>query len=163
MNSLSALRLKYDKDAKDRYLQCLILIFGMERAVQVSAAVTNVRAVLTINGRPAVMGRPRRSKHGHFYCPQSREKESTRTQLKGVLFDVMNSSVPVFLKGMKVKVTVCFYYRGKGDIDNFVKFILDVGNGILFHDDEDVDHIDAVKVRVSRDEEMRTDIDVVLM
>lgn len=34
----------------------------------------------------------------------------------------------------------------KPDIDNLIKFILDISSGILFHDDAQVSHIDAHKI-----------------
>ena len=37
-------------------------------------------------------------------------------------------------------------YDKKRDLDNMIKFALDAGNGILYHDDSQIVHIIALKV-----------------
>jgi len=117
---------------------------------------------ITIPGEPFAKARARHSTRGGFvktYDPQRKEKESLRLYLaaKNVVMyaeDVALRCVITFLmpipgstsKKKRQQINNGLYHHiKKPDIDNLVKFYLDVANGILFADDKQIVELVAVK------------------
>jgi Holliday junction resolvase RusA-like endonuclease len=73
-----------------------------------------------------------------------------------LLFDV---DAPLFRKEER-QFNVVFFFTKKADLDNMVKFVLDIGNDVLYSDDEQVDIIHCEKRRVSSLNECKTTISI---
>lgn len=113
--------------------------------------------MIVIPGRPVPKARPRlgiRGRRSYIYTPES-TVEYERTV---ALFSRQHYPKPV--QG-PVAVTVRIYMgcRGRGDIDNYVKAILDGLNGVAFQDDRQVVHLDASFVGCAKGEE-RVEIEI---
>lgn len=112
---------------------------------------------VVVPGRPVPKARPRlgiRGRRSYIYTPES-TVEYERTV---ALFSRQQYSKPV--QG-PVAVTVRIYMgrRGRGDIDNYLKSILDGLNGVVYQDDKQVVRLDACFVACSKGEE-RVEIEV---
>lgn len=114
----------------------------------------------TIPGIPTPLARPRLGKHG-VWDSQSRLKLSSgimlRSQHKLPLFDgPIHMDITFFMYTARPsKKNLGTYHPKRPDIDNLVKFVLDVANGILFKDDACVASLSAIKIYA---EEPRTEI-----
>jgi len=108
---------------------------------------------LRILGPPVPVQRPRLSRrsrvgHSHVYSPSAGALESARQKLRS-LVGGQNAAVPVLPAGSEVMVEVRFHLQRRHgrypDLDNLLKFVLDVGNGIIYRDDSCVHKIAASK------------------
>ncbi len=111
---------------------------------------------ISLPGTPKTKLRPRfarRKGRVNTFDPQSEDKETVRWQLKARLGAWEPFSGPVTLsmicifgvpKSRKRKGEV--FHMVKPDLDNLVKWIGDVGNGILWEDDRQIVSISAVKI-----------------
>lgn len=110
-----------------------------------------------LSGTPVPLQRPR---HGikKVYDPQKQIKYAAGLQLKmqhqHLIFEgVLRLDIIFFMPipsrlSRKQKETIKPYghHTKKPDIDNLLKFVLDVGNGILYHDDAIFSEIHAKKM-----------------
>ena len=110
---------------------------------------------IVIYGDPVPQGRPRFSRNGHTYNPQRSEDYR-----EWVRYNMVNACKRNGIKPLRKAVLLFItFYRGiptswnkkrrmeaaqglirpisqrSGDIDNYVKMIMDAGNGILWEDD----------------------------
>lgn len=114
--------------------------------------------VYVIPGTPIPLARPRFS-NGHVYDCQSGEKMCAATNLrfqktKGDLYPVGPLHVDIkFFMPHKTKKSGS-WHEVRPDLDNLIKFVLDVAIGILYEDDKQIAKITAEKVydRKSRTE-----------
>lgn len=129
----------------------------MASVIEVSSMIQNRRAEFVILGRPTPMGRPRVNRSRNFYSPSNRKKHVIQSCLrdKMLLYDV---EAPLFRKEERLQFNVVFCFTKKADLDNMVKFALDIGNDVLYSDDEQVDIIHCEKRRVSSLNECKTTI-----
>ena len=117
--------------------------------------------ILKIPGKPISKMRPRFARRGKFvttYNAQESEEGKfvclMQSQLKG------HQPIPA---GTPIKLTVIFYmpipasmpkkklkadvqHTKKPDLDNLIKFVKDCANGVLWHDDSQVNNIQASKL-----------------
>ncbi len=118
--------------------------------------------LLELLGAPIPLCRPRACKRGgfiHMYDCQKTEKERIQWQVRS-LYKEKPMLLPLeidFVFAMPIpkatsKINHRYMIQGdihpmkKPDLDNLIKFILDCLNGILFHDDSQVQIIHARKV-----------------
>ena len=111
---------------------------------------------ISLPGDPKTKLRPRFSRHKgkvRTYSAQSEEEETVKWQLKSRMVGLEPLEGP-----LNVEV-ICIFGRPKSreklnetfhtvkpDLDNLVKWIGDVGNGILWYDDKQIVTISAVKI-----------------
>ena len=111
---------------------------------------------ITIPGRPVPKARPRlgvRGKTAYVYTPPAtREYE----KLVGWVAKC-NRCKPI---DGAVAVTLTVYTRGKMDVDNIAKSILDGLNGVAYEDDDQVVELLVKKHKVKRKEEERVEIEI---
>jgi Holliday junction resolvase RusA-like endonuclease len=118
--------------------------------------------LLTIPGKPIAKARPRFARMGKFvktYSPQETEEGRALWEIKqqwqnkplegpiSVSF-VFGLSIPTSAskKSTTAMVDGLTRHLKKPDTDNFIKFYLDVMNGVVFRDDSQVWNITASKV-----------------
>jgi len=107
---------------------------------------------ITIPGKPISWKRAR-TNNKRYYDEQVKQKESY-----GILFK-MKQKEPLtgpltlvccfvfqYPQKQRNKMKLNQPYDKKRDLDNMIKFALDAGNGILYHDDSQIVHIIALKV-----------------
>lgn len=111
-----------------------------------------------IPGQPIPLSRPRFSKD-HVYDSQKGEKFAASINIK-----FWHKDKPFFLGPLHLTITFFMQStRKKGwhdlrpDLDNLIKFVLDVMNGIVYNDDKQVVKITAEKIY---DKEPRTEITI---
>ena len=105
---------------------------------------------LTINGPPQAKQRSRRGSAGNWYNPQSFEMNRCQRLIKSQLpknFKMIPKNIPVivnitwFFKPAKKNSILedeSFYHSQKPDLDNILKFVLDILSKIVFYDDNQV-------------------------
>lgn len=97
---------------------------------------------LHIPGKPVGKGRPRFTKTGRTYTPQT-----TRDAEANIAWHakaVMNRRPP--LDGpVEVRAIFTFTDKRRRDVDNNLKLVLDAMNTIVYHDDNQVHRIEAEK------------------
>jgi Holliday junction resolvase RusA-like endonuclease len=92
---------------------------------------------------PVPKGRPRVPEHGRPYTPAAtRQFEQAAGYLLRAASRGVNSTD-------RLGLWAEFYTRGNGDIDNYVKAVLDAGNGVAWGDDRQFDRIVADVARAS--------------
>lgn len=111
----------------------------------------------TISGQPIPLARPRFVK-GHIWDCQTGEKLVASTNLRfqhklEPLTRPLHIDIIFFMKHSRKQG----WHTSRPDLDNMIKFILDVGNGILYADDAQVVKITAEK---KYDKEPRTEITI---
>lgn len=112
---------------------------------------------LVVDGAPVPQPRFRVNyKTRALYNPEKKQLQDLRNCLKGM---VGARSLPIFGRSCFLRVSIDFYFKrprshfvkngqelaknapkypAGGDVDNFLKFVLDAGNNILYHDDSQV-------------------------
>jgi Holliday junction resolvase RusA-like endonuclease len=117
---------------------------------------------IIIPGEPIAKARARHANRGGFvqtYDPQRVEKESLRLYLKAkgaIMYEAgvplrcdLTFSMPIpssmSKKRQREAASGLHHHVKKPDIDNLVKFYLDVANGILFDDDKQIVELVATK------------------
>ncbi|SIN72555.1 RusA family crossover junction endodeoxyribonuclease [Agromyces cerinus] len=88
-----------------------------------------------VPGRPKPKGRPRFTKRGHAYTPQS-----TRDAEKQVV-DLFELAAPLWeptLEDVRLTLDVCFQHGRVADLDNVAKLISDALNGWAWVDDRQI-------------------------
>ena len=114
--------------------------------------------IFTVKGQPKGKGRPRFTKNGHVYTPESTRiyEEEIKLRYKEKFKDEMldgNIAVEVFINKKpasylgisKYNKLLGKYCNIKPDTDNVVKAVLDALNGVAYADDKNVVEIYAVK------------------
>jgi Holliday junction resolvase RusA-like endonuclease len=110
----------------------------------------NQWARFVLDGRPVAMQRPRTARGGsHVYSPTSAKVAIAHSAITECMQQSNawshTAGVTIFAAGVPVKVEVDFYiskYMGRtSDLDNLLKFALDVLNKSILHDDEQVEEI----------------------
>lgn len=110
-----------------------------------------------ISGTPTPLQRPR---HGlkKVYDPQKQVKFSAGLQLKMqhqhlILEGVLRIDITFFMpipsrlsQKQKTVIKPYAHHNKKPDLDNLIKFVLDVGNGIIYADDAIFSEIHAKKI-----------------
>lgn len=117
-----------------------------------------IRLTITIPGQPIAKKRPRFARRGKFvttYNSQQTEEGKFICRMQNQFYGPpIPAGVPIFLnicfsvqipKSLPKKKVVIGPVR-KPDIDNMIKFVMDCANGILWHDDAQVVHVEATKV-----------------
>jgi len=114
--------------------------------------------IFTVKGQPKGKGRPRFTKNGHVYTPESTRiyEEEIKLRYKEKFKDEMldgNIAVEVFINKKpasylgikKYNKLLGKYCNIKPDTDKVVKAVLDALNGVAYADDKNVVEIYAVK------------------
>lgn len=114
--------------------------------------------IFTVKGQPKGKGRPRFTKNGHVYTPESTRiyEEEIKLRYKEKFKDEMldgNIAVEVFINKKpasylgikKYNKLLGKYCNIKPDTDDVVKAVLDALNGIAYADDKNVVELYAVK------------------
>jgi len=125
--------------------------------VKNSGVISN-KGMLTFSmpGDPKTKLRPRFSRFKgkvKTYDPQNEDKNTARWQIKSRMVGrepfkgpLSLSMVCVFNRPKSRENKKEIYHTVKPDLDNVVKWLMDVGNGILWYDDKQIVRIDAVKI-----------------
>ena len=114
--------------------------------------------IFTVKGQPKGKGRPRFTKNGHVYTPEStriyeeeiklRYKEKYKNEMLdgNIAVEVFINKKPASYLGIsKYNKLLGKYCNIKPDTDNVVKAVLDALNGVAYADDKNVVEIYAVK------------------
>lgn len=105
---------------------------------------------IRVEGRPVPKGRPRLGRRGRVFTPEKTlEAEALiRETWDGPLFEGP-VSVQIHLTTESTEITVAPFEippsKLRGDIDNYVKTVMDGLNGAAWHDDKQVHGVVAVK------------------
>jgi Holliday junction resolvase RusA-like endonuclease len=116
--------------------------------------------IITIPGNPIAKKRPRFARRGKFvttYNAQETEEGKficlMQNQIKHdpipagtPIWLNINFSMPIPTSTSKKKRADLLYHTKKPDLDNLIKFVKDCANGILWADDSQVTHVEAIKV-----------------
>jgi Holliday junction resolvase RusA-like endonuclease len=111
---------------------------------------------MTMEGKPHALGRPRFTSHmkdgvhqSHVYSPDKKLIQQVQAQLKQVIEDHTKQTAPLFPKGKKIQLCVyfstCTHMGRTADLDNLLKFIMEVGSKVLYDDDEQIWRVVASK------------------
>jgi len=114
--------------------------------------------IFTVKGQPKGKGRPRFTKNGHVYTPEStriyeeeikiRYKEKYKNEMLdgNIAVEVFINKKPASYLGIKkYNKLLGKYCNIKPDTDNVVKAVLDALNGVAYADDKNVVELYAVK------------------
>jgi len=114
--------------------------------------------IFTVKGQPKGKGRPRFTKNGHVYTPEStriyeeeiklRYKEKFKNEMLdgNIAVEVFINKKPASYLGIRqYNKLLGKYCNIKPDTDNVVKAVLDALNGVAYADDKNVVEIYAVK------------------
>lgn len=89
----------------------------------------------TVPGRPKPKGRPRFTKTGHAYTP-----DTTRKAEQNVI-DLFELACPLWeptIEDVRLTLDVCFQHGRVADLDNIAKLISDALNGYAYKDDRQI-------------------------
>lgn len=111
-------------------------------------------AAFTVPGKPAPKQRPRVGKNGHVYTPRA-----TREYERQVAWAAKAAGLRPLAGPIEVQAAFCFAGRPTGDLDNYVKALLDGLKGIAYADDSQVVKL-AAEVRACAPGEERAEVDV---
>ena len=106
-----------------------------------------MKVTFAVQGPPVPLARPRFGK-GRVYTPKRSQQHKTR---------IGYAALAVRPQGWQRKgayrVQADFYVlKGRGDVDNYLKCVLDGLQGVLFNDDRDVLQVQARKILAVKDE-----------
>ena len=109
---------------------------------------------LIIDRKQKVKARPRHTRSGHVFTPQStlKEEDVIAEEWENQIGEKVDGPVEVLLmySPTATSITVLRSPHGaktlRGDIDNYVKLTLDALNGVAWDDDRQVVRVSAVKV-----------------
>lgn len=114
--------------------------------------------IFTVKGQPKGKGKPRFTKNGHVYTPEStriyeeeikiRYKEKYKNEMLdgNIAVEVFINKKPASYLGIKkYNKLLGKYCNIKPDTDNVVKAVLDALKGVAYADDKNVVEIYAVK------------------
>ncbi len=108
-------------------------------------------------GEPVSLKRPRFGKHGCVYDSQRQIKIASKLLIKsqfkgGLLTDplavdlVFKMTIPNSFSHAKKNRLNGAHHTKKPDVDNMMKFYLDVMNGVVFKDDSQITQLSARKI-----------------
>jgi Holliday junction resolvase RusA-like endonuclease len=132
----------------------------------VDALMANETLYLRLWGEPIAQPRPRarlaiRGGRIIVYDPSTRHKAAGRVLLDSALNEIGLRDRPVFETRRSILITATFFTReSKKDIDNLLKFTLDVLEGPIYSDDRYVVEVRAKKHHEPLHEQARTDVEV---
>jgi crossover junction endodeoxyribonuclease RusA len=90
---------------------------------------------LTIPGRPKPKGRPRFTKAGRAYTPETTRRAETN------VIDLFELACPLWeptVEDVRLTVHAFFQYGRVADLDNIAKLVSDALNGYAYEDDRQV-------------------------
>ena len=115
-----------------------------------------------VKGKPKAQKRHRHTKRGFTYDPSASDKrdflalihsKAPKTPIYGGIYLKVTFSLPYPKKHLRtgkfsgqLKPNAPTIYTNKPDIDNMLKFIMDTGNGVLWHDDSQIWKVDVEKL-----------------
>ena len=117
----------------------------------VEAMMVNRTLHLDFKGEPPIQARTRSTyirSQGRLlvYDPSSTIKSAVKVLLTAALQELGQFQVPLFPAGRRITVTAKFTVRDpRKDVDNMLKLLLDVMQGIVFNDDRFVYSVTASK------------------
>ena len=113
--------------------------------------------IFTVWGEPTAAARPRLSK-GRTYNPKAEQQKAFQrkcreelavlgwTEPSGNLFRVhLELYLPV-PQSMQKRFKTPVYHKGRGDCDNYAKFVCDAMNGVLYTDDAQIVDMNIIKL-----------------
>ena len=136
---------------------------------------------LPIPGPPIPLKRPRArriGKHIAIYDPQARQKKKIalwcRQYVTKPLKDPISANMTFYITRPKshfgtgknrqtLKASAPLYITTKPDLDNLIKFYLDVLNGLAYQDDKQIVEIHAKKLYFDQDQTENTMIELDLV
>ena len=140
-----------DEETEDRALKAVSL------AMEILARAGDCKMIeFVVPGRPVPKARPRlgvRGRKAFIYTPPA-----TREYEKLVGWVARCAGCKPIDGAVAVTLTV--YTRGKMDVDNMAKSILDGLNGVAYKDDDQVVELLVKKHKVKRKEEERVEIEI---
>ena len=116
---------------------------------------------LIIPGKPIAQKRHRHTKKGFTYDPSKLEKDDfiSKIEKKPKLPFNFNIHLQLYFYiprpknhyrtgkySDQLKKGVPYYCKSRPDIDNYIKFVMDCLNGIIYKDDSQVVHVEATKI-----------------
>jgi len=105
---------------------------------------------VTITGRPVPKGRPRLGRRGRVFTPEKTliAESEIREAWDGPIFEGQ-VSLTVLFNDKETVVTVAEFDGQKsklrGDLDNYIKTLMDGLNGVAWADDKQVHYIESTK------------------
>lgn len=112
------------------------------------------RHSFVIQGKPKVKGRPRFTKNGRAYTDSK-----TREAEQKIKDSYLDSNGPIFTSPVNISITLfndrtevtiteldCAFSTLQGDVDNYVKAIMDGLHDVAFGNDKIVQELSAVKM-----------------
>jgi len=106
-----------------------------------------MKVTFTVLGPPVPLARPRLGK-GHVYTPKRSQYHKTRIGYAALAVRPRD-----WQRKGAYRVQADFYVlTARGDVDNFLKCVVDGLQGVLFNDDRDVLQVQARKILAFKDE-----------
>ena len=113
--------------------------------------------VLLFDGEAPVQLRPRAAMSGRrtpnriiMYDPSQACKRSCEILVTAAIREIFNGPLPYFGQSANLKVSLDFRVEDdRKDVDNLIKFFLDVMSKIVYSDDRYVRHLIATKVKIN--------------
>jgi Holliday junction resolvase RusA-like endonuclease len=135
------------------------------RIHQVDTMMVNETLYLRLSGEPTAQPRPRarRNIHGRIivYDPSIRFRDAGQVLINAALADIGLRDRPVFAPGRSIRVTAYYFVSDmRKDIDNLLKFTMDLLVGPVLFDDRFVCEVRGVKSQEPEDGDFRTDVEV---
>ena len=93
-----------------------------------------------IPGRPKPKGRPRFTRKGHAYTPDTTRKAERE------IIDLFELACPLWeptIEDVRLTIDVCFQYGRVADLDNVAKLVSDALNGYAYVADRQVRKLDV--------------------
>jgi len=110
--------------------------------------------IITLPIKAKSKARPRFGKSGQIYTPTEKYERELKLLMKQAIMERgFADTCP--LDGY-ISVSITFTFENKkwrGDIDNFIKAVLDAGNGVLWSDDKNIVDVKA-KILTERQDEI---------
>jgi Holliday junction resolvase RusA-like endonuclease len=135
------------------------------RIHQVDSMMVDETLYLRMYGESTAQPRPcaRRNIHGRIivYNPSIRFRDAGQVLINAALADIGLRDRPVFTTGRSIRVT-CYYFVGdmRKDINNLLKFTMDLLIGPVLADDRFVCEVRGFKSQEPDDGDFRTDVEV---
>jgi Holliday junction resolvase RusA-like endonuclease len=131
---------------------------------QVNSMMVDETLYLCLYGEPTAQPRPRAQHniHGRIIVdPSIRFRDAGQVLINAALGDIGLRDRPVFTTGRSIRV-MCYYFVGdmRKDIDNLLKFTMDLLVGPILVDDRFVCEVRGFKSQETDDGDFRTDVEV---
>ena len=134
--------------------------------VRVDSLMADDTLYLRLWGEPIAQPRPRARLASHggrilVYDPSTRFKAAAQLLVGAALDEIGVRQRPVFASGRSVKITAHYFTADtRKDIDNLLKFTMDILQGPICNDDRHVVEVRAHKHHEPASEQVRTDVEV---